>query len=118
MAGVGLVLGAGGVVGHAFHAGVLRALEEATGWDPRTADVIVGTSAGAYAGAQLRAGLCTADLLARVAGEAVSVDGLVLYEQLGWAEALDGPRLHSLRMASPRLALRGLVRSWRVGAPT
>src|SRR4029453_17418931 len=48
---VGLVLGAGGVVGHAFHAGVLRALAEVTGWDPRRAEVVVGTSAGAPAGA-------------------------------------------------------------------
>ena len=32
---VGLVLGAGGVAGGAFHAGVLAALAEATGWDPR-----------------------------------------------------------------------------------
>jgi NTE family protein len=43
---VGLVLGAGGVVGGAFHSAVLAALQETTGWDPRTADVIVGTSAG------------------------------------------------------------------------
>ena len=30
---IGLVLGAGGAVGHAFHAGVFAALAEATGWD-------------------------------------------------------------------------------------
>ena len=66
---VGLVLGAGGVTGHGFHAGVLAALHEATGWDPRTADVIVGTSAGAEVAALLRAGLSAADLAARAAGE-------------------------------------------------
>ena len=54
---IGLVLGAGGVAGGAFHAGVLAALEEATGWDPRTAAVVVGTSAGSITGATLRAGL-------------------------------------------------------------
>jgi len=43
---IGLVLGAGGIVGHAFHAGVLGALAEVTGWDPRAAEVVVGTSAG------------------------------------------------------------------------
>ena len=37
MSGVGLVLGAGGVVGQAYHAGVLAALEHDCGWDPRTA---------------------------------------------------------------------------------
>ena len=46
MTRVGLVLGAGGATGHAFHAGVLSALAEETGWDPRAADIIVGTSAG------------------------------------------------------------------------
>lgn len=56
MARIGLVLGAGGVVGGAFHEGVLRAVAEATGWDPRDADVIVGTSAGSHVGALLRAG--------------------------------------------------------------
>jgi predicted acylesterase/phospholipase RssA len=38
---IGLVLGAGGTVGGAFHAGVLAALEEATGSDPRRASMIV-----------------------------------------------------------------------------
>jgi NTE family protein len=45
--GVTLVLGAGGPVGSAFHAGVLRALAESCGWDPRRAELIIGTSAGA-----------------------------------------------------------------------
>ena len=53
---IALALGAGGVVGHAYHAGVLAALEEATGWDPRDAEVIVGTSAGSVVGSLLRAG--------------------------------------------------------------
>ena len=47
MTAVGLVLGSGGLHGAAQHAGALAALVEATGWDPRTADVVVGTSAGA-----------------------------------------------------------------------
>jgi NTE family protein len=50
---VGLVLGAGGVTGDAFHRGVLRALDE-IGYDARRADVIVGTSAGSAVGASLR----------------------------------------------------------------
>jgi NTE family protein len=56
MTRIGLVLGAGGLVGAAFHEGVLRALSETTGWDPRSAAVIVGTSAGSHVGAALRAG--------------------------------------------------------------
>lgn len=65
---VGLVLGAGGPVGHAFHAGVLRALGEGLGWDARDADLVVGTSAGAQVGALLRAGLSGEDLAARASG--------------------------------------------------
>ena len=75
MPGIGLVLGAGGVVGHAFHAGVLAAVSEATGWDPRDADVIVGTSAGSIVGALLRAGASAPDLRARASGEPVSNAG-------------------------------------------
>jgi predicted acylesterase/phospholipase RssA len=51
---IGLVLGAGGMSGQAYHAGALAALAHDTGWDPRTADVVVGTSAGAVTGALLR----------------------------------------------------------------
>ena len=64
-----MVLGAGGPVGHAYHAGVLRALEQGLGWDARHADLVVGTSAGAQVGALLRAGLHGEDLAARVCGE-------------------------------------------------
>jgi NTE family protein len=51
---VGLVLGAGGVTGEAYHRGVVRALHD-LGWDARTADVLVGTSAGSIVTASLRA---------------------------------------------------------------
>src|SRR6266571_8751904 len=44
---VGLVLGAGGVLGGAWMAGGLAAIARETGWDPFTADHILGTSAGA-----------------------------------------------------------------------
>lgn len=56
-----LVLGAGGTVGMAYHAGALAALAEA-GEDPADADLIVGTSAGAVIGSLLRAGWSTEDL--------------------------------------------------------
>ncbi|MFO8074314.1 MAG: patatin-like phospholipase family protein [Polyangia bacterium] len=72
---IALVLGAGGPVGHAFHAGSLAALEDVIGWDPRRADVLMGTSAGAEVAALLRAGLEAADLPARIAGEPLSPKG-------------------------------------------
>lgn len=61
---VGLVLGAGGITGIAWLAGALRAVHEQTGWDPATADVITGTSAGAVAATVLAAGHDPCDLLA------------------------------------------------------
>jgi NTE family protein len=54
---VGLVLGAGGLVGMAYHAGVLRALERVGGLAANDAGLIVGSSAGGVVGAYLRSGM-------------------------------------------------------------
>ena len=43
---VGLVPGAGGVLGGAWLVGALRALASETGWNPGSAEYVVGTSAG------------------------------------------------------------------------
>jgi predicted acylesterase/phospholipase RssA len=62
---IGLVLGAGGVVGRAHQAGVLAALEHDWGFDARSVDVVVGTtSAGSITGVFLRLGVSAADLAA------------------------------------------------------
>src|ERR1700709_2600821 len=58
---VGLVLGAGGIVGQAWHAGVLQALNE-QGFDPATSEVVVGTSAGSLVGGLLRRGVSVREL--------------------------------------------------------
>ncbi|MFJ4923116.1 patatin-like phospholipase family protein [Streptomyces sp. NPDC088725] len=50
-----LVLGGGGVTGVAWTLGILHGLVRA-GTDPTTADLVVGTSAGSAAGAQITAG--------------------------------------------------------------
>lgn len=83
MSAVGLVLGAGGVVGQAYHAGVLAALEHDTGWDPRSADVIVGTSAGSITGTLLRVGVPASELAAWIVQAPLSAEGLVLKSLLG-----------------------------------
>lgn len=57
---IGLVLGGGGLIGMGYHAGALKALEEA-GADPTRADLVVGTSAGAILGSYLRAGWTASD---------------------------------------------------------
>ncbi|MGW0792466.1 patatin-like phospholipase family protein [Streptomyces sp. NPDC002911] len=56
MADTALVLGAGGVAGTAWESGILHGLAKA-GVDLSTADLIVGSSAGAVVGAQLAFGL-------------------------------------------------------------
>ena len=69
---VGLVLGAGGVVGQAYQAGVLAALEREAHWDARGATIIVGTSAGSVTGAALRVGVPATDLAASTYGRPTS----------------------------------------------
>jgi NTE family protein len=66
---VGLVLGAGGVMGGAWLTGALHALATETEWDPGSADHVVGTSAGAMMGALLAAGLPPWFMVAHSGGE-------------------------------------------------
>jgi NTE family protein len=105
MTRVGLVLGAGGLVGQAYHAGVLAALETDLGWDARTADVIVGTSAGSVTGTALRMGLGATDLAAWAAGVEPSPEGSALVE----AFAAEPPDF-------PPFDLSGLLTGWRLPA--
>lgn len=100
---IGLVLGAGGPVGGAFHAGVLAALAEATGWDPRTAEVVVGTSAGSLTGVGLRMGLAAADAYARSTGDPLSPEGAQLLA------AVEGGRGRFTRTGSQRPRSPGAV---------
>ena len=78
MARVGLVLGGGGVVGQAYHSAVLAVLEHDFGFDPRTADVVVGTSAGAITGTLLRLGVSAEDLAAWTVKAPLSDDSEVM----------------------------------------
>src|SRR5215211_4785387 len=71
---VGLVLGAGGVLGGAWHTGALHALAGETGWDPGSAEYIVGTSAGSVIGSLVAAGILPWFMVAHSSGE--SFDGL------------------------------------------
>jgi NTE family protein len=119
MARIGLVLGAGGAVGHAFHAGVLAALADETGWDARDAEVVVGTSAGSLVGAFLRAGLASADIAARAGDAPMSEQGRRLVER---AEAATrhlppiparAPRRRAIpQMSAPGALVRAALRPW------
>jgi NTE family protein len=82
MTSVGLVLGAGGIVGQAYHAGVLSALESELGWDPRSADVIVGSSAGSITGTLIRLGVPASDLVALATASPLSPEGRALMDRI------------------------------------
>jgi NTE family protein len=66
---VGLVLGAGGVLGGAWHTGALHALARETDWDPAGAEFIVGTSAGSLIGSLVAAGVPPWFMVAHSRGE-------------------------------------------------
>lgn len=106
------------MTGGAFHAGVLAALAEATGWDPRTADLVVGTSAGSATAAALRAGLSAADMEARARGAPLSVEGRALLAAAGAPTAPpptpSGSRMRFGRPASPGMVAGALRRPWQV----
>jgi NTE family protein len=120
---IGLVLGAGGVVGHAYHAGVLDGLCDATGWDARDAEVIAGTSAGSAVGTLLRAGFSPRDLAARSTGEPLSPEGAGIVARAGMGERPPqlptGPtrRRGWPRMASPSLLMRAALRPFWMNRP-
>jgi NTE family protein len=114
---VGLVLGAGGVVGQAYQAGVLAALERESGWDARSADLIVGTSAGSVTGAALRVGVPATDLAASTYGVPTSKQGGALLKRILPDESpLPVPSLTSLlrpwNPPSPALIGRTIRRPW------
>jgi NTE family protein len=104
---VGLVLGAGGVVGQAYQAGVLAALEREAGWDPRDASIIVGTSAGSVTGAALRVGVPATDLAASLYGVPTSRRGGAILRRILPSDV--GP------LPSP--SLRSLLRPWNLPSP-
>jgi NTE family protein len=110
---IGLVLGAGGVLGGAWLSGALSALTDLTGWQPRHADVLLGTSAGAIFAAALGAGLAPAQLFP-VAPDGADNDTLLA--DLMLEEAYRGtrrwPRLlpGSIGLAARALRERAFVR--------
>lgn len=118
---IGLVLGAGGAVGHAFHSGVLAGIAEETGWDPREAEVIVGTSAGSLVGALLRAGASAPDLAARSTGSPLSVEGRRLAARAGAGQNHLAPiptrtRRPLLGISAPGALVRAALQPWSVRA--
>ncbi|HLY49882.1 MAG TPA: patatin-like phospholipase family protein [Solirubrobacteraceae bacterium] len=116
---VGLVLGAGGILGGAWLTGALAAVAAESGWDPGSADYIVGTSAGSMIGALLACGVPPWFMVAHSAGE--TFDGLTDARGASAAEA-DRSAGASFRLerggftlgpGSWRLAVASLARPYR-----
>src|SRR4051812_14603227 len=117
---VGLVLGAGGVLGGAWLVGALHAIATETGWDPGSADRVVGTSAGAMVGALVACGVPPWYMLATSYGEAVDTLTDVTaaepdhdeHRSAGAVYRLDS-RVPALGPGSWRLAAASLARPYR-----
>lgn len=105
---VGLVLGAGGVLGGAWIAGGLKALWQETGWDPATASYLVGTSAGSVFAALTACGV-SPDRLVPAAG-ALGENDLEdwMLAELITESAYRAPRFPRPIPGSLRLALNGV----------
>jgi NTE family protein len=112
---VGVVLGAGGVLGGAWLVGGLHALATETRWDPGSAEYVVGTSAGAMVAGLSAAGVPPWFMVAHSAGETVATGQPAPGEASRSAGAVF--RLHggipTLGPGSWRLALASLARPYR-----
>ncbi len=109
----GLVLGAGGVLGAAWTIGALAALQEHYGWDPREAEVLIGTSAGSVLTAALGCGVGVDALLHHQQGVVVPGDPRIEYDHdSGAGGAL--PPLPRPGIGSPRGVLASALHPWRV----
>lgn len=106
---MGLVLGAGGVLGGAWLTGGLQALATETGWDPASAELIVGTSAGSMVGALVAAGLPPWFMVAHSLGE--------VFE--GMTDASGRPQAEADRAAGAEFRLhRGSIPRPVLGSPS
>lgn len=106
----GLVLGAGGVLGAAWTIGALAAVEQELGWDPREAEVLIGTSAGSVLASALGCGVTVGELLDHQSGKP---DPRIAYDvDTDSGGAL--PPIPRPFMGSPRGVIRSAMRPWKV----
>ena len=120
---IGLVLGGGGVIGNAYLTGVLEGLRRVTGWDPGTAEVTVGTSAGSVSGALSVLGLPISLMYRYVRHDEIDPDEELpdratefrAHRDQEWTDRLYRPTgvLPRPLLSSPAAVLRGLVRPFR-----
>ncbi|WP_256913936.1 patatin-like phospholipase family protein [Streptomyces hilarionis] len=104
----GLVLGCGGTLGTAWTVAALHSIRQATAWDPRDADVLVGTSAGAELAALLGAGVDVGELLAAQLATASARPDLARH--FAHPPRRTPPR-PALMLSAPRLSAHALTRA-------
>jgi NTE family protein len=108
---IGLVLGAGGVLGAAWMTGALPAVQDRLPCPLNDAEVIVGTSAGSVIAAALRCRSSIDEMIAYQRGEAAGV-----LRDIAVSAIEDGPLppWPQLRLGSPPLMLASLLTPHRV----
>jgi NTE family protein len=117
---VGIVLGAGGLLGSAWTAGVLALLAERLDRPPGDADLVLGTSAGAVLGAALRCGMDVPELLAHQRGVDPASSGDRRPDELPELQAIEResgnglPALPLPWIGSPRLLAAAAVAPCRM----
>jgi NTE family protein len=113
---VGLVLGAGGVVGASWLIGALEALESETGLKPGEAEVVVGTSAGSVIGALVAAGIPPALLAAYASGTPLDGFDDLEREMAAQVDAIEreSPERFRLQLSLPPIG----PGSWRMALST
>src|SRR5689334_7960174 len=111
---IGLVLGAGGVLGGSWTAGALHAVSEELGWDPAGAESVVGTSVGAMVGGLLACGVSPSYLVAHCSGEEpAGVSAALARAEASRLEGAAGRERRAIAELGPgswRLALASLAR--------
>ncbi len=100
---VGLVLGAGGPLGWAYHLGAIQGVRDAIDREPANADRIVGSSAGAAIAAILLTGTPTEEVLQLITTRPTGEDQERMRE--AGAGVLGSP-LKELRPVAPALYAR------------
>jgi NTE family protein len=102
---IGLVLGAGGVLGAAWMTGALAALQQRLPFPLGEAEMVMGTSAGSVLAAALRCGVDVDELVAHQRGTAPAGPSGLGGHDLGGGPLPPPPQL---RVGSPRLMLAAL----------
>lgn len=104
----GLVLGAGGILGGCWTIGAMQALEDITGRDVRSAELVVGTSVGSLLSTLVVEGVGTSELAANEYG--ALTEGPLAHNELGPDATFEArPRWTHRGVGSPELLARSLA---------